>query len=106
MGPALSDDQQSAIQPVRAILPKVGRNPVAPQRIEGSTIDPYVSVPIANGTSPAAVAAAEPALLPPDPVARFQGLRVRPPNHISSIASSPNDNFATSTAPASSSRSA
>src|SRR5580692_7389811 len=100
MGPTLSELQQRAIQPVLATLPKVGRKPVAPHRIDGSTMEPKVSVPIANATRPAAVAAADPAEDPPEPEFKSQGLRVRPPNQISSIASSPRDNLATSTAPA------
>ncbi|MFO0636204.1 MAG: hypothetical protein U0168_25505 [Nannocystaceae bacterium] len=43
-----------------------------PQRIDGDTIEPRVSLPIANVTSPAAVAAAGPAL---DPLAPSCGFR-------------------------------
>ena len=46
--------------PARLTLPKVGRRPVTPQRVLGETIEPQVSVPRANGTRPAATAAAEP----------------------------------------------
>ncbi len=53
--------------PDRLILPKVGRKPVAPQVVEGETILPQVSVPIAKGTKPATVAEAEPAEDPEDP---------------------------------------
>jgi hypothetical protein len=42
-------------------------------------IDPSVSVPIEKPQSPAAVAAADPALEPLDLSLRFQGLRVKPP---------------------------
>jgi hypothetical protein len=63
----LSIDQQSAIAPVRGTRPKLGRKPVAPQRVEGEEIDPSVSVPIAKPTHPAATELAEPAELPLDP---------------------------------------
>src|SRR5436305_12727824 len=68
-------------------------------------IEPPVSVPTAKATSPAAVAAAGPADDPLEPRSRLHGLRVRPPNQTSPYASSPVDSFATSTAPASRSRS-
>src|SRR5512147_2819961 len=93
-------DQLSVIAPVRLTRPKVGRNPVTRQRVQGETIDPKVSVPMANGTKPAAVAAAGPADEPLLPSLRFQGLRVMPPNQTSPMASDPIDSFATSTAPA------
>jgi hypothetical protein len=37
-------------------VPNVGLKPVAPQRVDGDTIEPKVSVPIVNGNSPATVA--------------------------------------------------
>ena len=52
---------ESAIAPVRGTRPKVGRSPVAPQRVEGDEMEPSVSLPIENPTSPAAVADAGPA---------------------------------------------
>ena len=61
------------------MLPKVGLNPVAPQVVEGDTILPQVSVPMANGTSPATVADADPADEPEEPYCRFQGFFVLPP---------------------------
>src|SRR5215471_11778900 len=64
MGPSLSRDQQSVIAPVRGTRPKVGRRPVTPQRIEGLTMLPPVSLPIENATKAAAVAAPGPALDP------------------------------------------
>src|SRR6202012_5289757 len=79
MGPILSIDHESAIAPVRGTRPKLGRRPVAPQRVEGDEMEPSVSVPIANATHPAAPALAEPAELPLDPWRGFHGLRVRPP---------------------------
>jgi hypothetical protein len=47
--------------PERLTRPKVGRSPATPQRVLGETMDPSVSVPMENPTSPAAVADAEPA---------------------------------------------
>src|SRR5579871_4638339 len=104
MGPSLSMLQESAIAPVRGTKPKVGRSPVQPQRVEGEEIEPSVSEPILNATQPAAVAEAGPAEEPLDPCFGFQGLRVLPPNQLSPCASAPRVSFATSTAPASSSR--
>jgi len=42
--------------PVRATRPKVGRRPVDPQRCEGETMEPSVSVPMAKAHRAAAVA--------------------------------------------------
>src|SRR5579864_6649715 len=94
----------SAIAPVRGTSPNVGRSPVHPQRVEGDDIDPSVSEPMLKATQPAAVADAGPAEDPLEPCAGFQGFRVLPPNHSSPCASAPRVSFATSTAPASSSR--
>src|SRR5258708_3598355 len=67
MGPSLSSDQHSVMAPARATRPYVGRSPVIPQRMLGLTMLPPVSLPMANPTSPAAVAAPGPALrLQPD----------------------------------------
>src|SRR5262249_31631711 len=68
-------------------------------------IEPRVSVPIANATRPADVAAPGPADDPLELESGAQGLRVDPPNHTPPCASDPIDSFATSTAPASRSRS-
>src|SRR5215831_15007027 len=105
MGPSLSMLQESAIAPVRGTRPNVGRNPVHPHRADGDEIEPSVSEPMLNATHPAAVAEAGPADEPLDPCLIFHGLRVTPPNHTSPCASAPRVNFATSTAPALSSRS-
>ena len=67
IGPSLSIVHDSAIAPVRGTLPKVGRNPVVPQRVDGDDIEPSVSLPIAKPTRPAAVADAGPAEDPLDP---------------------------------------
>src|SRR5580658_6291999 len=101
MGPSLSSDQHNVIAPVRGTRPYVGRSPVIPQRMEGLTMLPSVSLPIAKPTSPAAVAAPGPALEPDDPSSSSHGFMVCPPNQMSFNASAPRLSFATSTAPAS-----
>ena len=83
MGPALSSDQHSAMPPARLTRPNVGRRAVVPQRIEGETSEPSVSVPMANAQRPAAVALADPALEPDEPSRGSKGLRVTPPNQTS-----------------------
>ena len=65
-GPSLSIVLLSAMAPWRLTRPKVGRRPVTPQNAAGYWIDPQVSEPIANGTSPAATAAPDPLDEPPD----------------------------------------
>src|SRR6202521_4064931 len=100
IGPSLSRDQQSVIAPVRGTRPYVGRNPVIPQRMDGLTMLPPVSLPIAKPTNPAAVAAPGPALEPDDPSSSSHGFIVCPPNQISLSASAPRLSLATSTAPA------
>src|SRR5262245_15843804 len=81
IGPILSSVLPAVITPARLTRPKVGRSPTIPHRTAGDRIEPPVSVPIANATRPAAVAAAEPADDPLDPCSRFHGLLVRPPAH-------------------------
>src|SRR5579863_8274800 len=103
MGPSLSIVQLRAMAPVRGTMPKLGLNPEQPHRVDGDEIDPSVSEPSAKPTQPAATAAAEPADDPLDPWIGFHGFLVRPPNHLSPMASAPSVNFATSTAPAASS---
>src|SRR5215831_6154321 len=104
IGPSLSMLHESAIAPVRGTSPNVGRSPVHPHLVQGDEMDPNVSDPILNATHPAAVAEAGPADDPLDPWFVFHGFRVTPPNHTSPCASAPSVNFATNTAPASSSR--
>src|SRR5882757_9855426 len=89
IGPDLSRDQHSVIAPVRATRPKVGRNPLTPQRMLGATMLPPVSLPTAKPTNAAAVAAPGPALEPDAPSSRSHGFMVCPPNHISLSASAP-----------------
>src|SRR5687767_10590394 len=98
IGPTLSSVQPAAMTPCRLTRPNVGRRPTIPHRIEGERMEPPVSVPSANETSPAAGAAADPAEDPLDPSAGFHGLLVRPRYHWSPNASSPVDSFATRTA--------
>jgi hypothetical protein len=83
IGPILSSVQQRGMAPVRGTRPKVGRSPVTPQRMDGATMEPSVSVPRLKPTNPAAVAEPEPALEPLEPSARFHGLRVTPPYQMS-----------------------
>src|SRR4029078_2341897 len=98
IGPSLSSDQQSVIAPVRATRPNVGLSPVTPQRLAGATILPPFSLPIANATSAAAVAAPGPALDPDAPSSSTHGFIVCPPNQMSLSASAPSESLATSTA--------
>src|SRR5437867_2139490 len=100
IGPALSKLQQSTIAPERLIEPKVGRRPVAPQTVEGDTIDPCVSVPTVKGNNPAATDEAGPAEEPLEPCFRFQGFFVSPPNHLLFCANAPIESLAQRTAPA------
>ncbi len=94
------------MQPARLTRPNVGRKPDAPQARQGETMLPSVSDPMANPTSPAAAAEADPADDPLDPSRGFQGLRVIPPCQRSPIARAPSVSLPRRTAPASSSRSA
>src|SRR5262245_1415861 len=103
MGPSLSMVQASVMHPCRLTRPNVGRSPLAPQRVHGEMMLPKVSLPMANPTSPATAADAEPADDPLDPSFTYHGLRVCPPNHWSPWASAPRVSLATRTAPASSS---
>ncbi len=71
-----------------------------PQRMEGLTMLPSVSLPMANPTRPAAVAAPGPALDPDEPSSSSHGFMVCPPNQMSLSASAPRLSLATRTAPA------
>src|SRR5207244_13649586 len=107
-GPILSIVQLNPMAPKRLTRPYVGRKPVTPQRDDGETIEPRVSVPIEKPTRPADVAEAGPADEPLEPRRSSLGtqrLRVTPPNHFGPCASAPIESLATSTAPASRSRS-
>src|SRR5204862_3377915 len=74
-GPSLSIVALSVIAPWRLTRPNVGRRPVTPQNAAGYWIDPQVSDPSVNGSSPAATAAAEPLEDPPDQRDGSQGDR-------------------------------
>ncbi len=65
--------------PAPLIRPRVGLKPTMPQALAGLMMEPFVSVPIAAGASPAATAAAEPELEPLALCVSLCGLRVRPP---------------------------
>ena len=65
--------------------PNVGLSPATPQNDDGIRIEPPPSVPSANGTIPAATAAAEPPLEPPGVRPRSHGLRVSPYSALSVI---------------------
>src|SRR5688500_11396332 len=84
-GPILSIVHDSAIAPWRLTAPYVGRSPLTPENEAGVMIDPEVSLPIANGTSPAATAAAGPLDDPPDQNAVFHGVRPGPVNDASAL---------------------
>src|SRR5215472_14389219 len=58
--------------------PRVGLRPNRPQHEAGMRMEPPLSHPCANGTTPAATAAAAPPLEPPAVRPRFHGLRVAP----------------------------
>ena len=70
--------------------PKLGFNPKTPVKALGMRIEPAPSLPTCNGPSPAAQAAAAPALLPPGVRERSQGLRVIPVSGLSPNAFHPN----------------
>src|SRR2546422_9583139 len=78
MGPGQSMDGASGITPSRGRRPVVGLSPKVPHIDAGMRIDPPVSEPSAQGTMPAATAAADPPLEPPVNRATSQGLPVRP----------------------------
>src|SRR5262245_34340306 len=80
IGPSLSIVQHRAIAPCRLTRPYVGRRPVTPEYADGVRIDPDVSLPIANGTSPAPTAEPGPLDEPPLQKPVFQGLRPGPLN--------------------------
>src|SRR5258708_2017281 len=77
-GPILSMEYESAMAPYRLTRPNVGRKPVTPQNAEGQTIEPHVSVPMANGASAAATMAPEPDDEPQVQQSRFQGFLAAP----------------------------
>src|SRR5437588_9845936 len=64
------------MSPYRLTRPYVGFTPATPHGVAGCRTRPPVSVPSAQITSPAATAAAEPALEPPGTRSRSHGLCV------------------------------
>src|SRR5262245_32066843 len=74
--------------------PKLGLKPTRPQNDAGMRIDPPPSDAVANGTIPAATAAAEPPLEPPGVRAGSQGFRVTPHAGLSVTATAPNSGLA------------
>src|SRR4051812_28174424 len=99
MGPSLSMLQLKAIAPYLLTLPNDGRKPVSPHSVDGDTIEPNVSDPIAKGKQPALTLDAGPADEPLEPRVISQGFLVLPPNQTSPWASSPKVSLATITAP-------
>jgi hypothetical protein len=79
IGPGESCDGEMGTTPVVGTRPTVGLNPTHPLKAAGHGMDPSVSVPMANGASPAATAAPLPELDPPADRFSAYGLRVRPP---------------------------
>ena len=79
IGPAVSCDAAIGTMPARLTRPTVGLIPTNPQTDAGSTIEPSVSVPTANGARPLATAAAEPELEPLALRSSACGFNVRPP---------------------------
>jgi len=65
IGPSVSWLADSGMTPARLTRPMVGLIPTRPLQLEGETIDPSVSLPIAAAHRLAAVATPEP-LLEPD----------------------------------------
>lgn len=76
--PTVSIELARGSTPCVLIAPCVGRMPTTPQHAAGIRTEPPVSVPSATGTMPAATAAAEPLLDPPDMCPNACGLRVGP----------------------------
>ena len=64
--------------PSRDSRPNVGLKPTTPQNAAGRMTEPFVWLPTASGTTPAATAAAEPIDEPPGVRVVSQGLRVGP----------------------------
>ena len=74
--PTVSSDGANGITPSNGSSPKLGLKPQMPQKEAGRSTEPSVCVPRANGTMPAATAAAEPEELPPGVCPGNRGLHV------------------------------
>src|SRR5439155_3604974 len=77
-GPTWSWLQDSGITPWVDTRPNVGLRPTMPHSAAGIRTEPAVSVPSANGHTPAATAAADPLLEPPGMCSGLTGLRHGP----------------------------
>src|SRR5690349_20363281 len=112
IGPAVSWLFEIGTMPARLTRPTVGLRPTMPQSVEGETIDPSVSVPMATAHRLAVTAAAEPELEPGGLRSSAYGFLVCPPRALQplveceprKLAHSLRFVFASSTAPASRSR--
>src|ERR1700681_1592070 len=79
MGPLVDRSGQSdPCTPPEGTRPSEGLTPLSPQHDAGIRIEPPPSDPVARGTMPEAMAAAEPPDEPPGVWARFHGLEVAP----------------------------
>src|SRR5262249_26035509 len=73
-GPRGSIDHEGGIARARLTRPYGGLSRTTPQRAAGSRIEPPVSLPSVASANPAATAAAEPLLEPPEQCPGFHGL--------------------------------
>src|SRR5580698_2350923 len=80
IGPAVSWTGESGTMPARLTRPRVGLRPTTPQALDGETIEPSVSVPMASGAKPADSPAAEPELEPDGLRSSAYGFAVCPPS--------------------------
>src|SRR5215510_5945589 len=78
MGPSLSIEYASDMAPWRLTRPYVGRNPEIPVNVDGHTIEPQVSEPIAKAAMPEQTIAADPLDDPQVQQPSFHGLRAAP----------------------------
>src|SRR5262249_7575661 len=79
IGPAVSWLCASGIIPERLTKPSVGLIPTIPFAVDGQTMEPSVSVPIAAAHKFAETATPEPELEPQGLRVRLYGLRTKPP---------------------------
>src|SRR5215472_14376746 len=76
--PSWSRVSLSVMTPSRGIMPRLGLKPTTPQNAAGRMTEPAVCVPVANGSIPAATAAADPIDEPPGVRVGSHGLVVGP----------------------------
>ena len=90
LGPAVTSPANESWPPCAGTRPREGFTPTTPQVAAGIRTDPPPSEPIANGTRPAATAAAAPPEEPPAPVDTSHGFRTagRPAGSVNPV--SPN----------------